>query len=79
MDASCGDFHWMSQVDFGAVSYIGIDIVLEIIAKSAGVWRPGRKFIHCDITVGPLPPANMVTLPGLPDAPGVGGNLSRIG
>jgi hypothetical protein len=32
LDAPCGDYNWMKTVDLGAVSYIGADIVPELIA-----------------------------------------------
>ena len=35
LDAPCGDFYWMKEVDLAGVDYIGVDIVPEIIARDA--------------------------------------------
>ncbi|MGF6949809.1 SAM-dependent methyltransferase [Neobacillus sp. B4I6] len=34
LDAPCGDFNWMKHVPKGNISYIGVDIVDEIIQKN---------------------------------------------
>jgi SAM-dependent methyltransferase len=61
LDASCGDFHWMSQIDLGRASYIGADIVPELIAGNQQRYAaPNRQFIHRDITTDPLPQADLV-------------------
>src|SRR5208282_2567940 len=31
LDAPCGDFNWMKEVDLGVRSYVGFDISLDII------------------------------------------------
>lgn len=61
LDVPCGDFHWMSRVDLTGIHYIGGDIVPEVIAaNSAAHHAPGRDFRVLDLTVGPLPAADMV-------------------
>ena len=34
LDVPCGDFHWMKQVDLGATTYIGADIVADLIQRN---------------------------------------------
>jgi SAM-dependent methyltransferase len=61
LDASCGDFHWMSQVDLSPVRYIGIDIVPSVIAANQERYAgPDRQFLQGDIVTDPLPPADLV-------------------
>lgn len=43
LDAPCGDFHWMSRVDLGIDTYIGADIVPELIERNQ------RKFVHANL------------------------------
>lgn len=61
LDASCGDFFWMSQVELGDVRYTGVDIVEEMIAENER--RHGaatRRFLCLDVTRGALPRADLV-------------------
>jgi hypothetical protein len=61
LDASCGDFHWMSQVDLTGVHYIGMDIVPSVIAGNQQRYaRPGRTFLQGDIVAAELPQADLV-------------------
>jgi SAM-dependent methyltransferase len=61
LDASCGDFHWMSEVDLGAIGYIGVDIVPKVIAGNREQYaRSGREFLCGDIVTAELPPADLV-------------------
>ncbi|WP_052245342.1 hypothetical protein [Halocynthiibacter namhaensis] len=61
LDAPCGDWHWMREVDLTSINYIGADISSEVLqtveSQHAG---PRRKFIHLDITSDPLPKADMM-------------------
>jgi len=34
MDAPCGDFHWMQKLNMKGISYIGLDIVKDLILKN---------------------------------------------
>lgn len=37
LDAPCGDFHWMKEVDLSFLSmYIGADIVFQTLSKKTG-------------------------------------------
>ncbi|WP_152563387.1 hypothetical protein [Ruegeria halocynthiae] len=61
LDAPCGDWTWMREVDLNGIRYIGGDIslqVLEEVKAQHGV--PGREFVHLDITSDPLPKADLM-------------------
>jgi hypothetical protein len=61
LDVPCGDFHWMRRVDLDGIDYTGADIVSSLVAELRVRYeRPGRRFIHVDLTIGPLPPADAV-------------------
>lgn len=61
LDAPCGDWHWMSTVDIGDVTYIGGDISSAIIdANKEEFDRDGVSFQHLDITSDPLPKADLM-------------------
>jgi hypothetical protein len=61
LDVPCGDFSWMADVDLAGASYIGGDIVPEIIERNrrehAG---PDREFLQVDITRDRLPAADLL-------------------
>jgi len=56
LDAGCGDFNWMKNVDLGDCAYLGVDVVLELIEQNntrfAGT---RRKFQTMDISRDTLP------------------------
>jgi SAM-dependent methyltransferase len=61
LDAPCGDWRWMQQVELDGIDYIGADISLELVEENrARFSRPGVRFEHLDITSDPLPPADMM-------------------
>ena len=61
LDAPCGDFYWMKEVDLGSVEYIGADIVPEIIACDVEWYSaPRRRFVLCDLVSDPLPKADLI-------------------
>lgn len=61
LDAPCGDFNWMQAVDLSGVEYIGVDIVADLVASlRRALARPGRQFLLGDLTVQPLPCADLV-------------------
>jgi SAM-dependent methyltransferase len=61
LDAGCGDFNWMKALALPVSSYVGVDIVPELIAHDRR-WYHGeeRVFLHLDITEDDLPPADVV-------------------
>jgi hypothetical protein len=58
LDLPCGDFGWLSDVDLGVDSYIGADIVAEIVARDTAAYD--RDFRVLDLTADPLPQADLV-------------------
>lgn len=61
LDAPCGDWNWMQLVDLQGVSYIGMDIVEEIVDENTAQFSaPNVKFMLGDITATPLPQADMI-------------------
>lgn len=61
LDAPCGDFHWMRQVELPpGTSYIGADIVPAIVERNAGRYGDARRlFMMLDIVSDELPPADL--------------------
>jgi SAM-dependent methyltransferase len=61
LDAPCGDYRWMSQVDWDLESYVGVDIVPELIERNRAQYaREGVQFVVADITRHRLPRADLV-------------------
>ena len=61
LDAPCGDFNWMRHVRLAGVSYVGADVVPEIVARNRREHGgPGREFVALDITSDPLPRADVI-------------------
>jgi len=61
-DAPCGDFNWMRLVvEETGTDYVGGDIVAPLIEQNQEKYgREGIKFIHCDITKGPMEKADLM-------------------
>lgn len=61
LDAPCGDWNWMKEVQFPEnMNYVGGDIVPQIIERLRGTYRRGdRNFILLDITRDDLPEADL--------------------
>jgi len=45
LDVPCGDFHWMKEVDKSNISYIGGDIVFDLIEINNKLYNGGGKLI----------------------------------
>ncbi|MBW4718625.1 class I SAM-dependent methyltransferase [Saccharothrix obliqua] len=61
LDAPCGDFFWMSRVDLGVDTYIGADIVPELVERNREAFAgPGREFRVLDLVADPLPEVDLV-------------------
>jgi len=57
----CGDFHWFSKTDLELDSYIGGDIIQEIIEKNNQLYRNNwRSFKKLDLIADPLPFADLL-------------------
>lgn len=56
VDVPCGDFHWMSQINLQDVTYLGGDIVDDIIKKNNQRYASNNvKFKVIDLISDPLP------------------------
>lgn len=61
LDAPCGDFNWMRQIDLDGIDYTGLDIVPAIIRRNEELYgTPYVRFAVADITRGPLPRADVI-------------------
>jgi SAM-dependent methyltransferase len=61
LDAPCGDFNWMSQLNWRLEQYIGVDIVAEIVAANERAHgNATRAFLHLDLISDPLPYADVI-------------------
>jgi hypothetical protein len=61
IDAPCGDFNWMKELYMNFDSYIGIDIVEDIIKNNKRKYfAKNVHFYNYDITKDPLPTADLI-------------------
>jgi len=61
LDAPCGDFNWMSQLDLKLDHYYGADIVADLINRnSAKFGNSGRTFLTADLVQDQLPKADAI-------------------
>jgi aminoglycoside 6'-N-acetyltransferase-1b len=61
LDIPCGDFSWMANVDLGGTSYVGADIVPDLLERNRALHaRADREFLQLDLTKSPLPQADLI-------------------
>jgi hypothetical protein len=61
IDAPCGDFHWMKEVVLDVDTYIGIDIVPEIILGNREKYGNNKREFHVkDIVKDTLPHGDLI-------------------
>ncbi len=61
LDAGCGDFNWMKEVQLPIERYVGIDIVPELITRNRTNYGDrGRAFVHRDIARDELPRVDVI-------------------
>ena len=61
VDAPCGDFNWMSQMNPDLDSYVGADIVQKIIDENNEKHAsPKRQFVHLDLLRDALPKGDAI-------------------
>lgn len=61
LDIPCGDCNWMREINFCGTTYIGADIVADLIDRTRATYEgPNRSFLHLDIVRDPLPVADLV-------------------
>jgi hypothetical protein len=61
LDLPCGDFAWMSKLELAGVSYIGGDLLPEIVQENRKAHEQAdRTFLELDITGSDLPAADLM-------------------
>jgi hypothetical protein len=61
LDAPCGDFNWMRDLQWRVERYVGVDIVPAIIEKNQRAYgNATRTFLHLDLVSDPLPHADAI-------------------
>jgi hypothetical protein len=62
LDAGCGDFNWMKEVDLSEIEYVGIDVVDKMIIEHniAYYGSANRRFMIADVTQDALPKADLI-------------------
>lgn len=61
LDAPCGDFNWMKDVNLGVEAYIGGDIVEELIKDCQKRYaKKGRKFFSLDLMNDDIPTVDLI-------------------
>lgn len=61
IDAPCGDFKWMQEVDLPVEKYTGVDVVKELVdANNQKYANDQREFRHVDLVEHVLPKADLV-------------------
>jgi SAM-dependent methyltransferase len=61
LDAACGDFNWLREVQLRGIDYAGADIVPDVVrANRARYEAPGRRFVVLDMTRDALPRADLI-------------------
>lgn len=61
LDAPCGDFLWMSEINLGIDQYYGVEIVPELVDDLNAKWgSTERLFSRADITRDDLPTADLL-------------------
>jgi hypothetical protein len=60
LDIPCGDFHWMRSVNLQGLSYIGADIVRELVTQNQRYAVEGISFRHMDLLSHALPKVDLI-------------------
>ena len=61
LDLTCGDFHWMRQIDLGKRRYLGGDIVKDLILSNQQYFESdNRRFMTLDIMADDLPESDLL-------------------
>jgi len=61
LDIPCGDFVWMRHVDIGAATYLGADIIRELILSHERLHTTNSKrFVILDVVADDLPQVDLV-------------------
>jgi hypothetical protein len=61
LDAACGDFNWMRHTNLHSITYLGVDVVPDLIHRNSSLYGASRRtFAVLDITRDPLPRADAI-------------------
>jgi len=61
LDAGCGDFNWMKELELDFARYIGIDVVWELIAENQKAYGKDLRTFDClDMTKEELPKVDVI-------------------
>ena len=60
LDIPCGDFHWLKEANLGEVSYIGADIVNQLIDNNKRYENSHRQFVRLNILKDRLPQVDLI-------------------
>ncbi len=61
LDAPCGDYNWMREVELEVERYIGVDIVPELIEQNQRQYETAtRSFLHRDLVLDRMPRADAI-------------------
>jgi hypothetical protein len=61
LDAPCGDWYWMKEVDLPVERYIGLDIVEALVEKNQKIFGSEKVSFQCiNLAEGDLPKAELV-------------------
>jgi hypothetical protein len=57
LDVPCGDFNWMRTVPLAGISYIGGDIVRDLVARNRRLYEAANRHFICLDIVREVPPS----------------------
>ncbi len=61
LDVGCGDFNWMKHIISDEITYIGVDVVKQIVDDNNAKYKAKNiSFIHADCSCDPLPQVDLV-------------------
>ena len=61
LDAGCGDFNWMKEVNLDSVRYLGIDVVSDIIAVNQRKYgKDSRTFASLNMITNQMPHVDVI-------------------
>jgi len=58
LDAGCGDWNWMSKIDFDGIAVIGCEIIKAVVEENNEKY--GARFFFADITSADLPRSDLI-------------------
>jgi hypothetical protein len=59
-DAPCGDLNWMRFVDMGTCTYVGYDIVQELVERNRSLFGATKEFRHFNLIDNVIEKADLI-------------------